>query len=479
MNLRSRFEVAPGRATPHHLRNGIIAAVVTALLLTSAYQGRPIFLPRGGDIVQADFARAQQVRVNTVVRVAGVTVGSVSKIERPSSGRGALISMRIDDPDKVDLRSDARAHIYERTLLGRNMYIELEPGSRSRPALEKQVIPRSRTTGQVDIDEVLQPLDGERRAGIKQTLDGLRTGLSGERATNRSLRALAPTMRSLTTGLPPLRGFRPGDDLPRLIVKTSRAMGALSRDQAALAGLLENADTTLGVTAARRADLASFLQQTPGTLADTRETLRRLRGTLEVLDPVAEELRPGARRLARTAALTSTALGDATPLLREARPLLTDLNRALRRLRRVGKRGSTLIDGLNPTLDRVRDTFVPWLDKKDTYTGFKNVNVIGPVLGGAASATSPMDRFGHSIVFEPSGGGERTIEDLPCQLNVTDPNPASLVKCEGVTAVLNTVFGGAKPATTNQLRDRARQSLAKLKSSSRIRALRKKTQGSR
>jgi virulence factor Mce-like protein len=473
MSWLKRFEIRPGQHRPHHRRNGAVAIAVVAVALMSAYKGRVIFLPQGGETVKAEFVRTPHVRVNTTVRVAGVDVGRVSSIERVAGGRGVRVSMRIEDGQDIDLRADARAALYERTLLGRNMYIELSPGSPSAPPLGGKVIERARTTSQVDIDEVLQPLEAGRRRGLQRTVAALSAGLSGPAGARRAIAALPPAARALARGLPPLRGPRAGHDLPRLVADAQRAARALDRDQEALAGLIDGADVTLGVTSARRADLAATLDISPAALADTRATTTRLRTTLDEIDPIAERLRPGARRLAAAAPRARVALARTTPLLIEARPLLERLNPTLRRLGRTASKGSALIDGLDPTLERASDDLVPWLDERDAFTGFKNYEILGPTVAGADSATSPFDRYGHSIVFEPSAGPERVLEDLPCQLNVTNPDTASMIKCQSITAVINSVLGGAPPPSARLLRHRAERAVDGL-DSDRIRALRRK-----
>src|ERR1700712_5360657 len=130
MGVFSRFEQVPGQARERHTRNGIIVLVILFAVLYFAYSSGNIpFLPKGGTVVTADFATAANVTPGkTPVRVAGVDVGKVEKVERLPNGRGVRIKMRITDKG-VKLRKDATAHIYWRTLLGFSFYIQLDEGA--------------------------------------------------------------------------------------------------------------------------------------------------------------------------------------------------------------------------------------------------------------------------------------------------------------------------------------------------------------
>src|SRR5439155_65317 len=103
--------------------------------------------PKGGEVVKAEFASADNVSPGkTPVRVHGVPVGEVEKVERRSGGRGVVVTMRLKDTHGFRVTRDARAHIYWRTLMGFNFYVELEPGAPSAPALGDRSIPLSHTT---------------------------------------------------------------------------------------------------------------------------------------------------------------------------------------------------------------------------------------------------------------------------------------------------------------------------------------------
>lgn len=431
-----------GFRRPNHVRGGVVGlAALVLLCVVGIGRGIP-FWPSGKHEVWAQFSSAQSLRAGNPVRVAGVNVGKVGEVTRAQGDRGALVRLDLD-PDQVDVHADARAGIYWRTLLGRNVYVELDPGSRGAPALEGR-IESSRTTVQVELDEVLQPLQDEVREGAQQIVAGVDGGLAGEPA-GAAFDALAKTARPIARGLPPLRGEAPGD-LSRLIAQTSRWTTALAQQQRELAGLIDHTSTALAVTAARRADVGATLDTLPATLRTTRRTLSGLHETLPILDETADELRPGARRLARAADTTRPLLAAATPLLRQARPLLDRLDPALRGLRRLSPDLTATMRGLREPIKTTRDQIVPFLESKNEALDMKVYELIGPTLASSTGVMATSDANGTFVQFE-AGGGEAAVPALPCKTLLTDPTDTRVAICQGVKTFLASILSppGGQP----------------------------------
>src|SRR5215208_8241673 len=81
--------------------------------------------------VQADFAEATLLAQTGDVRISGVPVGRVVKMER--DGNRTRVTMQIK-PRYAPLPSDTRAMLRLKTLFGET-YVELTPGSRDAPRL--------------------------------------------------------------------------------------------------------------------------------------------------------------------------------------------------------------------------------------------------------------------------------------------------------------------------------------------------------
>jgi phospholipid/cholesterol/gamma-HCH transport system substrate-binding protein len=439
MSLLERFDRAPGESNPNLLVRGAILLAVFGAIMTVLYSRGIPFWPKSGEVVKAQFASAANVSPGkTPVRVHGVQVGEVDKVERRPDGRGVIVTMRLKDTHGFRITRDARAHILWRTLMGFNFYIELEPGSPSAAALGDGTIPVSNTTTQVELDQVLASVTPPSRAGIRTMLQEFDRGFSHPRPIERTLKVLAPTMRSIAPGVSALRGSKPGD-LTETVRNTSRLLGALGRSEVDLGNLVGNADTTLGVTAARRADLGRILQDGPATLRQTQATLRRLRTTLDVLDPISEQLRPGVRRLDEASRSLRPALAHLRPLLTDARPLLRDLRPALARLQGAARQGTPLLAGLMPTLKRTNDVLIPWADTKDANTNLKNFEAIGPVFATVSSSASLFDTYSYIQRFGAGNAvSERTPAFLPCTTYVVQQKRAN---CEDVDKVIKRLLG--------------------------------------
>lgn len=445
MGLRERFEIRPGQHRPRRVRNGAIFLALLGLVLYSGYSRKVPLLGGGGELVRAEFVDASNVRTGTKVRIRGVDVGKVEGIDPLGEGaaRRAVVRMRVDSSDAASLRRDAGASIWWRTLLGRNMYVELEPG-RAPERLGGAVIPADRTQTQVELDQALEPLDSRGRHSLRAFLDTLDDALADYGPPRAAIERLAPALRPAGPGLGALGGQHHGD-LARAVAKTRTVAAELARSERQLGGLIDGADTTLSVTAARQADLGGMLRLAPSTMDATVTEMVALRQTLDRLDPLADDLRPGARRLDDAARQLTPALRTARPLLRDLRPLLRDLDPAARSLRTAAAEGVPLLRGLDPTLDRLRSEIIPFLDSTDDSRR-KVYQLVGPTLSSLDSLTQAFDANGHDVAFQPGAGARFLNGFAPCDAYLTDPSAAEKAKCEGLAAGLLQLAGGGRAA---------------------------------
>jgi virulence factor Mce-like protein len=446
----SMFDVQPGQHKPKLVRNGAIFAALISIFLWILYTKPSIpFFTSGGSTIKADFAYAADLQPGyTPVRVLGVNVGVVSAVSRAPSGRGVQVAMTIEPGKGVIVKQDASASLRWRTLLGLNYYVDLTPGSPSAPRLGGQVIPASRTSNQVELDQALEPLNAQGRQAVQTTIDQFDAGFADPAAVGQTIQNFAPAMTNLAAGLPALRGTTPGD-LPALVASTSKAAGALAGDEVALGRLIDSGTVALGVTAAQRIDLGSTFDQAPNALQQTQATMARLRVTLGILDPIARQLRPGARRLYRAATLAQTAVSAATPLLGDLKPTLAAIRPSVTALSAAAKAGVPVINSLTPTLDRTTSSFLPFLGQTDPETKLKNYEAVGPAVAGVSSAIAFGDQYGTLADFE-AGFGENTLGSIsPCSTFLTDPTVPlqKKIDCQALSQLLVSILSGQSPTT--------------------------------
>lgn len=385
----------PAKVQPRYLRNGVALLAILALVGFLSVTGDiPLFRGEPGDPVRAQFASANEVKDGTIVRVKGVDVGSVQKVEPGSDPlRSSLVTLRITDDD-VRVRRDARATIRWKTLLGGNVYIDLDPGSADAPELADATIPQTRTSTQVETDQALQPYRGRTDDKLRGVIKGTKEGFGDPEGVGRTIERLR-ALRTVGRGMEALRG-RTRDDVRRLVSSAERTLAALGSNDAEIAelkGLVDGAQRTLQATAQRRADLGAMLAQAPATLDAMDVTMTRLRTTLDHLDPLAARLRPGARALAPAARAVTPALGQVDAVLAEARPLLRDLSPTLASLDRASDTGVPLLRALSPVVDRLAADTIPWLYDRDDEISLRVYETLGPFF--STLDQGEYDAYGH------------------------------------------------------------------------------------
>lgn len=478
--IRDRIDLRPGQHKPKTRRNGAIMIVFVSIFLYTIYTRPSVpFLSGGGRTLSAQFPAGTNVRPGyTPVRVHGIDVGQVKSIKRGANGRGALVKMELDKGVKLDLHSDMRMALRWRTLLGRNVYVDIMPGSPSAPKYAGGTLPQSRTQDQVELDTALEPLDVDGRKALQTMITEFDKGFSDPQAVRAAIGSAGGTFRGLggnatvsgpykpsgatggtgamgaaAAGLPALRGVTVGD-LPKLVQGANRALGQLTRDQVALGGLVTDGSTALSVTAARSADLASTLNTAPGTMRTTRATLARLEQTLDVIDPLADQLKPGLAKLPKTANDTAATLRNLRPLLSDLRPTLANLRPALTDLRSASRAGVPALTPLNHTMQLVQDKYVPFLKADDPAQHRPNYQNIGPTISAVGSATSWNDKNGSFANFEAAAGEDSFQSPCTSQLSNPEVTADQKVACDLSAATLFAAFSGIVP-TMSTIKDPA------------------------
>lgn len=404
--------------TSKQIRLGLITVVVGFALTFGAYLNViPRLFSGGGETVSARFAFTGDLAAGDPVRIDGVDVGEVKDISLDDGGRSATVSMTVRKAGQA-VFAGAGAAIWWRTLLGGNSYVELSPGRRG-AQLGSRTIPPSRTTTQVEIDDVTHALRGSARTGLRSTLRELAVTLRRPQPVRRALRAIGDASPDLADGVGALQGTREGD-LGALVRSTAAAVRALDAPAQPARALVENAARMLAVTGRREADLQRALRLAPRALRQAVATLRPLDGTLAAADPVVSRLRATTVDLAPGARSARVLLTQTDGLLREADPLVRSLRPAVSELAAASRNASPLIDDLMPSLARLDERLLPGLDKRDPVSRRKTYQMVGPTAAAIANALAQFDGEGHWLRF-PSLGTANTFEDVPCHMLISDP----------------------------------------------------------
>jgi phospholipid/cholesterol/gamma-HCH transport system substrate-binding protein len=127
-------------------------ALVVAVLILEMIGAMDWF--RGGYFITANFKTAQDLKRGDFVKMAGVEIGRVERIELDASR--AKITMKIQKRKEVSIRTDAKAVIKFTGLMGQN-FISIEAGSATAPVIQSGSI---ETIEQPDLSVLMTKLEG-------------------------------------------------------------------------------------------------------------------------------------------------------------------------------------------------------------------------------------------------------------------------------------------------------------------------------
>lgn len=301
--------------------------------------GGTVPLEAKGYEVRMLFGRdASNLVTNADVRVSGVNVGKVTKVEPVGLRIAATVQLQ---PRFVPLPTDARAIVRQKTLLGET-FVELSPGNRTAPLLKDGgTLDVANIQAAQGLDEVLGSFDEPTRKALKGLLEDTAIALDDRGAdVNSVLGNAAPAVADLRRTLQVLDAERPA--LKALVRDTSTTLQAIASRQGDLQTLVRAGDELLGATAQRDDDitatireLAPFMREGRATLDEVRATALEAAPTLRTLRPVAGLLRPGLDEASRLAAVLRTTFRRLDPVVtasRTAVPALTQVLDAARPL---------------------------------------------------------------------------------------------------------------------------------------------------
>ena len=123
----------------------VLVAVVAFVAGTIWLQGRSF---GGGDLYTAAFANVGSLKRGSAVRVSGVDVGNVERIDFRGVGDVA-VRLNLTNPDILP-REDATASVTSIGLIG-DVVLDYDPGSSATPMAEGDEIPGSLTGGLTDL----------------------------------------------------------------------------------------------------------------------------------------------------------------------------------------------------------------------------------------------------------------------------------------------------------------------------------------
>jgi virulence factor Mce-like protein len=248
--------------------------------------------------VKVPFNEATQLAEQSDVRISGVNVGKVQKIELAPNGRQALAITAID-AQYAPLPESTRAILRTKTLLGET-YIELSPGAGKGPELaDGGTLPEANIAESVQLDEIFRTFNGRTRAAFQEWMQEAAVAINGQgQNLSYALGGLDPTVTEF-------------DQLFRTLDSQRLAVGQLFRNGATtfqalrgregqLADLIQSSNAVFQTTARRDRDIEALFRAFPTFLDESRLTFARLKGFAQNADPLSRQLVPAAEELSPT-----------------------------------------------------------------------------------------------------------------------------------------------------------------------------------
>lgn len=269
--------------------------------------------------LRAAFTNVAGLKKGAPVRVAGVNVGKVVEVAAPGKGvGGAIVTMRMADAG-LPIHQDATFKVRPRLFLEGNYFVDVSPGSPTRPLLaENALVPASQTKALVSIGQVLSVLQRDTREDLRLVLQELGTGLrKGGKGYNRSLPFQAPAFKYSAIVNEATLGADPdGRALSRYISSAGVVANGLNRDPDALKGLVTDFATTAGAFASEQQNLSATFRELPRTLTVGQRALGSLNRAFPPLRRFVAAYRPAVRT-------SGPALDAQLPLVRQLRRLVS------------------------------------------------------------------------------------------------------------------------------------------------------------
>lgn len=295
---------------------GIIGIVVISVLVYFAFTKNIPFTQ--GYQVSAYFNNAANIQPKAAVRIAGVNIGKVSKVEKPGQNGQTKVVMELDK-DALPIHANAAAKIRFRIFLEGNPFVDLSPGTPGSPELKSgSTIPVTQTAGPVQLDQLLSAVNSDARKGLENLFTEIGTALN-TKGTPEENATQDPDVRDLTGAEALNRAFRYGPDGFRGGAKLFDALNgysdadnqtilkglrdfneAINERETQLVPLIGNFATTIGAFADDEVALAESTKQFSRLAYESLPTLRQLNVLLPELTEWSNTIAPQLKEIPAT-----------------------------------------------------------------------------------------------------------------------------------------------------------------------------------
>jgi virulence factor Mce-like protein len=391
--------------------------------------GGPIPLKPEGYRVKVAFPEAATLATEADVRIAGVSVGKVRKLDVDARDNRTVATIELER-EFAPLHADAQAMLRQKTLLGET-YVQLTPGHSAQMVPEGGRLADGRVKDTVQLDEIFDSLDPATRASFRTWQQELAKGIRGR---GRDFNDALGTLPGFASDGSDVLNVLASQDaaLHRLVKNTGVTFAALTENEQQLQTLITSSKRLFDATASRNDALAEAVRIFPTFLDESKATLARLQTFSTDTDPLVRDLTPVAQDLKPTLADVHAMSPDLEHFFRNLDPLISASKTGLPAARDTLDGAKPLLTALYPFLEQL-NPMLQYLEMSQSQVS----DFIS--YGGAALAdttNSPGGGVGHYLrQFGPLGVESSAIwpERAPTNRGQTYVGPKHLFGPEAMT----------------------------------------------
>ena len=376
--------------------------------------------------VHATFANANGLQPGSLVRIAGVNVGTVTAVSTEPGCKSASttqtacqaadVTMNITNQG-LPIHDDATFAIRPRIFLEGNFFVDVSPGTPEAPvANDNHTFPIQQGVEPVQFDQVLTGLQDNTRQNLQTLLQQYGKAVKeGGPSFNKSIQYWLPAYEYSSIVAHDALGIEP-HDLSNYIAAQGQVAGAIDTHPQNLENLITDFNTTANAFARENTSLEQTVAQLPRTLSAAMPAFNALNAAFPPLRTLAKALIPGVKS---TGPMVDASLPFVTQLNdlvqpSELRGLTADLRPTVPALAKLTKDTIPLMrDEVRPTSSCVANVIYPWSQLTVPDPNFNASNGFPPrkvyveavdYLPGLAGESRDFDANGPYIRILGTGG---------------------------------------------------------------------------
>jgi len=259
---------------------------------------------------------AAELAPGSPVWINGRTVGHIDSLGI-NNGK-AVVTVDLDK-DSAPLHDGTTSRVEWVSAVGERV-LTLYPGKTSNAEIPSGSMLRT-PESQVEVDQVLQTLNGPTRARLNSVISEARSTLSGhESDTRQTLKTAGQAADALGNVLAAVG--QDGPAIRTLITELSHVTASAAQHQTQIASTVQRLDAASSAVAGQQSALSQTLKALPGTLSQAQTTLAKVPDAANSTVNLLHDLQPATSQLPSVSANLAPLLRDVRPTVAQLRPLM-------------------------------------------------------------------------------------------------------------------------------------------------------------